>query len=141
MNLGDWPLNKKGKNDPSVPVFSWCGSSDSRDIVWPTWDLMKSIIMGMDRCGGEEGKEERRKGDKGEREGGRERGMEGGKERGRGREGEGGGGLEERGRDGGRERGRDSFVVATWYGLHGNSLFTSLATARVASVKNNWKGL
>ena len=48
VNLGDWPLNKKNRQPP-FPVFSWCGSEDTRDIIWPTWDLMKATIMGMDR--------------------------------------------------------------------------------------------
>lgn len=55
VNLGDWPLNQKktrggGAGEP-LPTFSWCGSGDTWDIVWPTWDLMKSTIMGMDRWG------------------------------------------------------------------------------------------
>ena len=48
VNLGDWPLNKRG-HQPAFPVFSWCGSENTRDIIWPTWDLMKATIMGMDR--------------------------------------------------------------------------------------------
>lgn len=49
VNLGDWPLNKKGPNRELLPTFSWCGSTDTWDIVWPTWDLMKATIMGLDR--------------------------------------------------------------------------------------------
>ena len=48
VNLGDWPLNKRDRQPP-FPVFSWCGSENTRDIIWPTWDLMKATIMGMDR--------------------------------------------------------------------------------------------
>lgn len=48
VNLGDWPLNVVARQEP-FPVFSWCGSDATRDIIWPTWDLMKSTIMGMDR--------------------------------------------------------------------------------------------
>ena len=48
VNLGDWPLNKRDRQ-PAFPVFSWCGSENTRDIIWPTWDLMKATIMGMDR--------------------------------------------------------------------------------------------
>ena len=48
MNLGDWPLNKV-KKMPLFPVFSWCGSPDTRDIIWPTWDIMKSTVMGLER--------------------------------------------------------------------------------------------
>jgi len=49
VNLGDWPLNKKGHGNSPLATFSWCGSKDTWDIVWPTWDLMKSTIMGLDR--------------------------------------------------------------------------------------------
>ncbi len=50
VNLGDWPLSKKGpRGGVFFPTFSWCGSGDTWDIIWPTWDLMKSIILGMDR--------------------------------------------------------------------------------------------
>ncbi len=49
VNLGDWPLSKVKKGSPPFPMFSWCGSMDTWDIIWPTWDLMKSTIMGMDR--------------------------------------------------------------------------------------------
>ena len=49
VNLGDWPLSKKGRD--LIPIFSWCGSEDTWDIVWPTWDLAKSVIMGMERYG------------------------------------------------------------------------------------------
>ena len=48
VNLGDWPLNKADRM-PLFPVFSWCGSPDTRDIIWPTWDIMKSTVMGLDR--------------------------------------------------------------------------------------------
>ena len=48
VNLGDWPLNKRS-GKMLLPTFSWCGSGDTWDIVWPTWDLIKSVIMGMDR--------------------------------------------------------------------------------------------
>ena len=49
VNLGDWPLNKDRPNHPLLPVFSWCGSPDTRDIIWPTWDMMKATIMALDR--------------------------------------------------------------------------------------------
>ena len=49
VNLGDWPLNKNRPNHPLLPVFSWCGSPDTRDIIWPTWDMMKATIMALDR--------------------------------------------------------------------------------------------
>ena len=56
VNLGDWPLSKLKKRDQTssepFPMFSWCGSKETWDIVWPTWDFMKSTIMGMDRYQG-----------------------------------------------------------------------------------------
>ncbi|CAI8019667.1 Protein O-glucosyltransferase 2 [Geodia barretti] len=48
VNLGDWPLDKAARM-PLFPVFSWCGSPDTRDIIWPTWDIMKSTVMGLER--------------------------------------------------------------------------------------------
>ena len=49
VNLGDWPLNTAARM-PLYPVFSWCGSPVTRDIIWPTWDIMKSTVMGLERC-------------------------------------------------------------------------------------------
>lgn len=40
MNLGDWPLVPKYKE--IHPIFSWCGSEDSDDIVLPTYDITQS---------------------------------------------------------------------------------------------------
>ncbi|XP_043275390.1 protein O-glucosyltransferase 2-like [Venturia canescens] len=47
MNLGDWPLvpNKK----KLYPIFSWCGSNETRDIVLPTYDITESSIENMGR--------------------------------------------------------------------------------------------
>lgn len=52
VNLGDWPVMKKGgqsRTSGPKPVFSWCGSDDSYDIVMPTYDLTESTIDNMDR--------------------------------------------------------------------------------------------
>lgn len=46
-NLGDWPLVKKS-SEP-LPVFSWCGSNDTIDIVMPTYDLTESTLENMGR--------------------------------------------------------------------------------------------
>ncbi|XP_036153239.1 protein O-glucosyltransferase 2 isoform X2 [Myotis myotis] len=49
VNLGDWPLEKK-KSSPHIhPIFSWCGSTDSKDIVMPTYDLTDSVLETMGR--------------------------------------------------------------------------------------------
>lgn len=47
VNLGDWPLvPKEGKN---YPIFSWCGSSDTKDIVMPSYDITVSCLEAMGR--------------------------------------------------------------------------------------------
>ena len=47
INLGDWPLVQK--HDTPLPVFSWCGSDDTYDIVMPTYDLTESTLENMGR--------------------------------------------------------------------------------------------
>ncbi|CAG0879018.1 unnamed protein product, partial [Darwinula stevensoni] len=48
MNLGDWPL--VGHSWSSlVPIFSWCGSKDSSDIVLPTYDLTEASLHMLER--------------------------------------------------------------------------------------------
>lgn len=52
VNLGDWPLVKKGGQSRTTgpyPIFSWCGSDDSFDIVLPTYDLTESTVENMGR--------------------------------------------------------------------------------------------
>ncbi|XP_055305678.1 protein O-glucosyltransferase 2-like isoform X2 [Sitodiplosis mosellana] len=52
VNLGDWPLVKKGgitRTHGPLPIFSWCGSEDTYDIVMPTYDLTESTLQAMDR--------------------------------------------------------------------------------------------
>ncbi|KAL4608953.1 KDEL motif-containing protein 1 isoform X1 [Arapaima gigas] len=49
VNLGDWPLEKRKPSEKLHPIFSWCGSNDSRDIVMPTYDLTESILETMGR--------------------------------------------------------------------------------------------
>ena len=43
-NLGDWPLSDK-RTEPALPVISWCGSSDSNEIVIPTYELTESSLQ------------------------------------------------------------------------------------------------
>ncbi|XP_017771348.1 PREDICTED: KDEL motif-containing protein 1-like [Nicrophorus vespilloides] len=47
VNLGDWPL----VNDISekYPIMSWCGSTDSFDIIMPTYDITESTLENMGR--------------------------------------------------------------------------------------------
>ncbi|XP_041971525.1 protein O-glucosyltransferase 2-like [Aricia agestis] len=47
MNLGDWPLVKK--TDEILPIFSWCGSNETFDIVLPTYDITESTLENMGR--------------------------------------------------------------------------------------------
>lgn len=51
INLGDWPLMKKGGHARTIifPVFSWCGSDDSFDIVLPTYDITEATLENMGR--------------------------------------------------------------------------------------------
>lgn len=52
VNLGDWPLVKRGgitRTHGPLPIFSWCGSEDTYDIVMPTYDLTESTLEAMSR--------------------------------------------------------------------------------------------
>lgn len=53
VNLGDWPLVKEttdlGDEKVLVPVFSWCGSNETWDIVMPTYDITESTLEMMSR--------------------------------------------------------------------------------------------
>lgn len=52
VNLGDWPVMRKGGQSRTAgpkPIFSWCGSGDSFDIVMPTYDITESTLDNMDR--------------------------------------------------------------------------------------------
>ncbi|KAI1885473.1 hypothetical protein AGOR_G00220560 [Albula goreensis] len=49
VNLGDWPLEKRKPPEKLHPIFSWCGSNDTRDIVMPTYDLTESVLETMGR--------------------------------------------------------------------------------------------
>ena len=53
LNLGDWPLiNKKvklGEKEILIPMFSWCGSKDSSDIVMPTYEITESSLENLGR--------------------------------------------------------------------------------------------
>ncbi|XP_046385812.1 protein O-glucosyltransferase 2-like [Ischnura elegans] len=52
VNLGDWPLIRKEKldsKDAIIPMFSWCGSKDTHDIIMPTYDLTEATLECMGR--------------------------------------------------------------------------------------------
>ncbi|XP_064103560.1 protein O-glucosyltransferase 2-like isoform X2 [Macrobrachium nipponense] len=48
INLGDWPLVDP-KVKPLIPIFSWCGSQDTADIVMPTYDITEATLEMMGR--------------------------------------------------------------------------------------------
>lgn len=49
INVGDWPLEtRRADASPGpVPVLSWCGSTDTRDIVLPTYEVTHSTLETM----------------------------------------------------------------------------------------------
>uniref|UniRef100_A0AAQ5WZJ3 Glycosyl transferase CAP10 domain-containing protein n=1 Tax=Amphiprion ocellaris TaxID=80972 RepID=A0AAQ5WZJ3_AMPOC len=47
VNLGDWPLEKRKPTEKIHPIFSWCGSNNTRDIIMPTYDLTESVLETM----------------------------------------------------------------------------------------------
>ncbi|XP_071448438.1 protein O-glucosyltransferase 2-like [Hetaerina americana] len=52
VNLGDWPLIRKedaSSKEPTIPMFSWCGSKDTHDIIMPTYDLTEATLGCMGR--------------------------------------------------------------------------------------------
>lgn len=46
INVGDWPLETRRGAD-AVPVLSWCGSTDTRDIILPTYEVTHSTLETM----------------------------------------------------------------------------------------------
>lgn len=49
MNLGDWPLIQKQRVRPPLPVFSWCKSNETLDIILPTYELTEASLEAMGR--------------------------------------------------------------------------------------------
>nr|XP_039254502.1 protein O-glucosyltransferase 2-like [Styela clava] len=48
INLGDWPL-ERGSKEQAHPIFSWCGSDKTLDIVLPTYDITQSVFEMLGR--------------------------------------------------------------------------------------------
>ncbi|XP_069698369.1 protein O-glucosyltransferase 2-like isoform X2 [Periplaneta americana] len=48
FNLGDWPLSSI-EQKLRIPLFSWCGSDDTLDIVMPTYDITEATLECMGR--------------------------------------------------------------------------------------------
>ncbi|PIO25313.1 hypothetical protein AB205_0047950 [Aquarana catesbeiana] len=46
INVGDWPVEHRKVNETPgpLPMISWCGSTDSRDIILPTYDITHSTL-------------------------------------------------------------------------------------------------
>ncbi|KAM4700154.1 protein O-glucosyltransferase 3 [Discoglossus pictus] len=46
INVGDWPVEQRKANATPgpLPMISWCGSSDSQDIILPTYDIIHSSL-------------------------------------------------------------------------------------------------
>ncbi|XP_072261458.1 protein O-glucosyltransferase 3 [Pyxicephalus adspersus] len=46
INVGDWPVEHRKVNDTPgpLPMISWCGSTDTRDIILPTYDITHSTL-------------------------------------------------------------------------------------------------
>lgn len=34
---------------PLIPIFSWCGSEDTADIIMPTYDITEATLENMGR--------------------------------------------------------------------------------------------
>jgi len=49
MNLGDWPLVDLRKIIPPIPIFSWCKSNVTADILLPTYELTEASLEAMGR--------------------------------------------------------------------------------------------
>lgn len=47
INVGDWPLETRQADQGPVPILSWCGSTETRDIVLPTYDVTHSTLETM----------------------------------------------------------------------------------------------
>jgi len=47
VNLGDWPLVKPKYK--GIPMFSWCGSKETSDMVFPTYELTEASLECMGR--------------------------------------------------------------------------------------------
>lgn len=49
VNLGDWPLERRPLSQNPIPIFSWCGSKETKDIVMPTYDITEATLEMMGR--------------------------------------------------------------------------------------------
>lgn len=49
VNLGDWPLSSRKSSLIPLPIFSWCGSSDTYDLVMPTYEMTEAVLQAQAR--------------------------------------------------------------------------------------------
>lgn len=47
-NLGDWPLVTRNLKT-ILPMFSWCKSNETYDIVMPTYEITESTLNAITR--------------------------------------------------------------------------------------------
>ncbi|XP_067934132.1 protein O-glucosyltransferase 3-like isoform X2 [Watersipora subatra] len=45
INLGDWPIVQE--SNQLLPIFSWCGSNTTKDIILPTYDITDSTMKSL----------------------------------------------------------------------------------------------
>lgn len=49
VNLGDWPLSSRQESLKPLPIFSWCGSTDTYDLVMPTYEMTEAVLQAQAR--------------------------------------------------------------------------------------------
>ncbi len=51
INLGDWPLIRRGQNEKDfiVPMISWCKTNDTFDVLLPTYEITEATLECMGR--------------------------------------------------------------------------------------------
>lgn len=49
VNLGDWPLSSRKSSLIPLPIFSWCGSTDTYDLVMPTYEMTEAVLQAQAR--------------------------------------------------------------------------------------------
>ena len=42
-------MEKKRETENPLPIFSWCGTDDTRDILWPTYEITEATMEMMSK--------------------------------------------------------------------------------------------
>lgn len=50
INLGDWPLARRGRGGAAIPMMSWCKTNETDDVLLPTYELTEASAECMGRC-------------------------------------------------------------------------------------------